>query len=187
MNKLLIEVLQWLQNNNYRRASFDRLVGIIPSAATYDQPDQLINEHPDIFRTARIKGGLEGLAVLDEVDVGITLAHLQEEPEVQLNVAAVDPNLAPRVTDIDIESEIINEYYRNLGGAVKASENSSLHNTTICALELRNGFTIVGKSSCVYPELYDEDKGRELARADAIRQAWPLLGFRLADRRMGIV
>ena len=34
MNTLLAEVLQWLQNNGYRRASFDRIVGIVPSAAT---------------------------------------------------------------------------------------------------------------------------------------------------------
>lgn len=184
MNNLLTEVLQWMQNNNYRRASFDRIVGIVPSAATYEQLNKLIDDHPDIFRTARIKGGLEGLAVLDEVDVAITLDHLREEAEVPLTAQAVDPNTAPRVTEVDIESEIVNEYYRNLGGAVKASENSSLHNTTICALELRNGFTIVGKSACVYPELYDEDKGRELARKDAIRQVWPLLGFRLADKRV---
>jgi hypothetical protein len=73
MNALLIEILQWLHTNGYRRASFDRLIGIIPSASTYDQLYSVVNENPMLFRTANIKGGLPGLAVLDEIDVGSAL------------------------------------------------------------------------------------------------------------------
>jgi hypothetical protein len=186
MNNLLMEVLQWLQNNGYHRASFDRIIGIVPTAATYEQLNELIQLHSDIFRSAVIKGGLPGLAVHDDVDIGILLASLREESEMVLSTAAVEAPVVPHVTPDEIESEIRREAYRNLGGAVKAAEGSSMYNVTICSIELRNGFVVIGKSACVYPELYNEEKGRELARADAIRQLWPFLGFRLADRRAAL-
>jgi hypothetical protein len=67
---------------------------------------------------------------------------------------------------------------------VKAPEGSSLYNVTLCILELRNGFVIIGKSACVDSRNFDEDLGRQLAREDAVKQVWPYLGFRLADKRL---
>lgn len=188
MNNLLNEVLQWLQMNNYRRASFDRLCGIIPSAATYDQLDGLICDYPNIFRRARIKGGLEGLALQDDISFSEALAIanpplaqlLEEEEPPQL----APPIFAPKVTVHEVENEIVNEYYRNVGSAVKALVGSPLYNVTLCILELRNGFTIIGKSACVNSENFNEDIGRQLAREDAVKQVWPFLGFRLADKRV---
>ena len=56
---------------------------------------------------------------------------------------------------------------------------------TIAVLKLRNGFTLVGKSAPADPANFDEAAGREFARDDAMRQAWPLFGFaqreKLAD------
>ena len=176
MNALLIEILQWLHTNGYRRASFDRLIGIIPSASTYDQLYAVVNENPMLFRTANIKGGLPGLAVLDEIDVGDALESFRcpaEEPEVPLT--------APKVVSSEIENEIVNEYYRNAGSAVKAPEGSPLYNVTLCFLQLRNGFVIIGKSACVVAANFNEDIGRQLAREDAVKQVWPFLGSRLAD------
>lgn len=189
MNALLIEVLQYLFNNGYRRASFDRLIGIVPSASTYDQLYSLINENPMLFRSATIKGGLPGIAVLDDVNVAEALQsyrHEQEEVPLSLsNPVPVDmPVLAPKVTSPDVENEIANEYYRNAGSAMKAPEGSSLYNVTICILQLRNGFVVIGKSACVNAANFNEDIGRTLAREDAIKQVWPLLGFRLADKRL---
>lgn len=186
MNTLLIEILQWMKNNAYRRASFDRLIGIIPSASTYDQLYQLINENPMLFRTANIKGGLPGLAVLDDIDVGEALESYRrpaEEPEVPLTLGNPQdlPGLITKVTNVEIENEIMNEYYRNAGSAVKALEGSPLYNVTLCFLHLRNGFVIVGKSACVVAANFNEDIGRQLAREDAVKQVWPFLGFRLAD------
>ena len=53
---------------------------------------------------------------------------------------------------------------------------------TFCVLVLRNGFTVTGQSACADPRKFNAVKGRELARADAIRQCWALLGFRLRDQ-----
>lgn len=209
MNTLLTEVLQWLQNNNYRRASFDRIVGIVPSASTYDQLEQLVDRYDHIFRHANMKGGLRGLALHDDVSIGNTLLELAVDappPEMALTLgfgtvayAATPPAppqpipfiealpepvaSTPTVSTNSVEAEIVGEYYINAGEAT-GTYKGSLSRLTLCVLELRNEFTVVGKSACVYPEIYNEDKGRQLARADAVSQVWPLLGFRLADRRV---
>ena len=81
MNALLLEILQYLQLNNYRRASFDRLCGIVPSAGTYDQLTSLINYHPKIFRTAVIRGGLPGLALQDDVHIPTLMLDLQRQSD----------------------------------------------------------------------------------------------------------
>lgn len=57
---------------------------------------------------------------------------------------------------------------------------------TFCVLVLRNGFTVVGKSACASPENFDAEIGRRVARADAVQQMWPLLGFRLRDELAAI-
>lgn len=183
MNTLLIEILQWMKNNAYRRASFDRLIGIIPSASTYDQLYQLINENPMLFRTANIKGGLPGLAVLDDIDVGEALISYQHEQEEAL-IVPTPVQEAPLVTSSMIDSEIEYDYYRNLGSALKAPDGSPTYNTTLCVLVLRNGFVIVGKSACVHSENFNEETGKRLAREDAIRQIGPFMGWREADKRL---
>lgn len=192
MNNLLSEILQWMQINGYRRASYDRLCGIIPSAATYEQLDQLVLDYPQIFRAARMKGGLDGLALQDSItiDQAIKMGTPEVEEEILMQVETLTPAGRPvppapeKVTTNQVEGEIVDEYYRNLGSAVKAPLGSPIHNVTICVLVLRNGFTVVGKSACVDPLAYDENLGRSLAREDAIKQIWPFLGFRLADKRM---
>lgn len=186
MNALLIEILQWLHTNGYHRASFDRLIGIIPSASTYDQLYQLVNENPMLFRTANIKGGLPGLAVLDDIDVGAALEsyrHQAEEAEAPLTVDIGSLDLKV-VTPSMIDAEIESEYYRNLGSALKVPDGPA-GNVTLCVLILRNGFVIVGKSACVYRENFNEEIGQRLAREDAIRQIGPFMGWREADKRLG--
>lgn len=56
--------------------------------------------------------------------------------------------------------------------------------TTVCLLTLDNGYTIVGKSACVDPSIFNVDIGRKWAKDDAINQCWAYLGFRLCDSRM---
>jgi hypothetical protein len=53
--------------------------------------------------------------------------------------------------------------------------------TTLCQLELQNGYTINGLSACVDPKEFDRDLGRKYAFEDAIRQIWPLEGYLLAE------
>jgi hypothetical protein len=179
MNSLLNEVLQYLQINGYRRASFDRLCGILPSAATYHQLSTLIEEYPEIFRSSNIKGGLQGLALQNDVSIqeAIEMATPPPPPPVP------EEDEHPLVTSMAIDAEIVDDYYRNLGSAIKAPEGSPAYNTTLCVLVLRNGFVIVGKSACVYSENFNEETGKRLAREDALRQIGPFMGWREADKR----
>lgn len=97
--------------------------------------------------------------------------------------------VAPRVTAEDIENAIESEHYFTAGQAVRSVEASSdssddpaLDLLTICVLVLRNGFTVVGTSACASPENFDAGIGQRVARQDALRQVWPLLGYALRDR-----
>ena len=58
----------------------------------------------------------------------------------------------------------------------------SLDVLTIHLLVLRNGFTIIGKSAPASVANFDAELGRKLAYEDAVRQAWPLMGYALRER-----
>ena len=109
-----------------------------------------------------------GYALLARVKLGGDMKGLEEQIE--------EKGLtAPRITLADIEAVIEDEQYL-------VSKNSTL---TICVLTLRNGFTVTGESACVSPENYDAEVGRNIARDKAKDKVWPLLGFMLADVRVG--
>ena len=54
--------------------------------------------------------------------------------------------------------------------------------TTICSLTLENGFTVVGKSSCVDAANYDESIGDHFAYEDALDKIWELEGYLLKEK-----
>jgi hypothetical protein len=54
--------------------------------------------------------------------------------------------------------------------------------STLCILDLENGYTIKGYSACVDPAEFDLNMGRKIAFEDAIRQIWPLEGYLLAEK-----
>lgn len=58
-------ILEWMQNNHIRIASYDRIVSSVPGASTYDDVAAVVGNYPGVFRTATIKGGLPGLAIVD--------------------------------------------------------------------------------------------------------------------------
>lgn len=105
---------------------------------------------------------------------------------------------APRVTPAALQEEIASEHYFTAAegalGAYKANGDRhvgtppndlnavALPLLTICVLVLRNGFTVVGTSACASPENFDAAIGRRVARENAEREIWPLLGFRLRDQ-----
>lgn len=113
---------------------------------------------------------------------------------------------APRVTPADIEANIASEHYFTAYEGVAGRElcdsramdpsksvayapldnypevPSPLDLLTFCVLVLRNGFTVVGKSACASPENFDAEIGRRIARADALNQMWPLMGYELKSR-----
>lgn len=92
---------------------------------------------------------------------------------------------APRVALADIEAAIAAEYNFPASKALAAMgspTHTSLDVLSICILVMRNGFTVIGKSAPASPENFNAEYGMKLARKDAIRQLWPLMGFALRDR-----
>lgn len=52
---------------------------------------------------------------------------------------------------------------------------------TVCVLELYNGFFVVGKSACISPSIYNAQKGKEIAKQDAIDRMWEMAGYAVMD------
>lgn len=105
---------------------------------------------------------------------------------------------APRITAQDVESAIDSEHYFTAAEGVLGMLTSdgvepnsferanaapaALRLLTFCTLVLRNGFTVTGESACVSPENFDAEIGRTVARQNAVRQVWPLLGYALCEK-----
>jgi hypothetical protein len=114
-------------------------------------------------------------------------------------IAAV--STAPRVTQADIEANIVSEWYftaadgafgaifkcgdketigtkEDVNAAIEAIPDR-LHQLTFCVLVARNGFTVTGESACASKENFDAEIGRRVARANAVQKLWPLMGYAL--------
>ncbi|GDY37206.1 Gp49 family protein [Acidovorax sp. NB1] len=98
----------------------------------------------------------------------------------------------PRVMPAALQAEIVSEHYFTakqgcIGALGDAYEllgktlDNPLGLLTFCVLILRNGFTVHGVSACASPENYNKEIGERIARENAEREIWPLLGFRLRD------
>lgn len=48
---------------------------------------------------------------------------------------------------------------------------------TIAVVKLNNGMKLVGTSACLNPADYDPGIGESIARANAVEQLWPLMGY----------
>lgn len=110
---------------------------------------------------------------------------------------------APRVTPADVEENIYSEHYftaadgvlgayraggdvHSFGGTPSQATHQALGLLTFCVLVLKNGTKIVGINyGAIDPSQHSAKRGREEARAHAIEQIWPLLGFRLRDKLAG--
>lgn len=94
----------------------------------------------------------------------------------------------PRVSLDDMKAKIEREHYFTAGAAVRAlvqptdEIDNPLDLLTICILQMRNGFTVIGKSAPASPENFDAEKGRLFAYEDAIKQLWPLEAYALRER-----
>lgn len=99
---------------------------------------------------------------------------------------------APRVTPAAIQANIVSEHYFTAADGVtgeylrRVGANSApvkeLETLTFCVLVLRNGFTVVGKSAPASPENFDPQIGRDIAKANAMNEIWPLMGYELKSR-----
>ena len=95
------------------------------------------------------------------------------------------------MTPAALKDEIVSEHYFTAADGARMSPDGnwpihslntgSLGLLTFCALVLRNGFTVYGASTCASPENFNAEIGRRIARENAEREIWPLLGFRLRD------
>ena len=78
--------------------------------------------------------------------------------------------------------------YRNdVEGFINTSETVKIgEKTTLVTLNCLTGFEIHGQSSCVKPENYNQNVGKEYAKDDAIKVIWAHLGFVLQWARNGL-
>lgn len=53
---------------------------------------------------------------------------------------------------------------------------------TICAMQLQNGFMVIGKSAAASPENFDEEIGKNVAYDHAREQVWELEGYLLRQK-----
>lgn len=49
--------------------------------------------------------------------------------------------------------------------------------STVVAVELPNGFMVTGSSACIDPDLFDEQKGIDIAMEEIIDKVWMLEGY----------
>lgn len=87
--------------------------------------------------------------------------------------AAVQQPGHPRVTLESLLAQIVQEEY---------SRPSFAQHVTKVTLLCKNGFVLHGASAPADPANYNEEFGRKLAKDDAIRQLWPILGYQLREQ-----
>lgn len=98
----------------------------------------------------------------------------KDEAAIEAEIQAKKLN-APRLNPAHIDAQIVAEHYH-------VFPNTPL---TVCALTLRNGFMVVGKSAPASPENFDADLGKKIARDDARNQIWALEGYLLRSQLAG--
>jgi len=80
---------------------------------------------------------------------------------------------APRVTAQQIDDKIIAVHHHRF-------PNTTL---TVCAIELENGYLVVGHSASASPENFDREIGEKLAYDHARSQIWQLEGYLLREKQ----
>lgn len=71
-----------------------------------------------------------------------------------------------------LESLVQRIYYHRVPGTT----------VTICAITLKNGFTVVGDSACIDPENFDHSIGEQVAYNNAFEKIWQLEGYRIKSQ-----
>ena len=100
-------------------------------------------------------------------------------------------NQTPNVTPADVEACIAVEHYFTAADGYRGASGldpcgavggGALSLLTFCVLVTHNGHTVVGEAHCQDPAKFSTAIGREAARADAIRQLWPMVVYAARDR-----
>lgn len=53
---------------------------------------------------------------------------------------------------------------------------------TICRITMQNGTKVIGESACASPERYKKEEGENIAKANALNEIWPRLGYVLKEK-----
>lgn len=118
------------------------------------------------------------------------------ETGIEAEIQAVGANVAPRITPDDVEANIASEHYFTAAdGAYGATRNATVVDPnygerskaalgllTFCVLVLKNGYTVHGASGVASPENFNAEIVRKVARENAVRKIWPLMGYELRSR-----
>lgn len=94
-------------------------------------------------------------------------------------------SVAPRVRPQDIQDAIVAEHGFTIGAALRALGHPTAPEfdlMTMVVLKLENGFTVHGVSAVASPENFNAEIGYKVARENAERAIWPLLGYALRDK-----
>jgi hypothetical protein len=133
-DSLLNAILDWMQNNRIRLASYERIVSSVPGADTFDHVAAVVGNYPGIFRTAVIKGGMPGLALVD----GYSFPHVVSAPA--LNVG--DLSTAQTTNDTVSPTVPVPETpqgYTDMGSVEPAATSASrVLSPKECVIELIN-------------------------------------------------
>ena len=65
-----------------------------------------------------------------------------------------------------LESLIVDKQFQRFG-----------ETATVCALTLKHGFVVIGQSACITKDIFDEEKGRQIAYENAVNKMWELEGY----------
>ena len=109
---------------------------------------------------------------------------MTSEREIESEILAKGLN-APRLTPEKIDAVVAQQYWGRAADLFKgtpAESDPSMQSLTLCVLVLKNGFTVVGKSTCASPENYDAEIGAKIAAENARRQVWALEGYALREK-----
>lgn len=119
---------------------------------------------------------------------------------IEMAIQAAGADKAPRVVPTALREAIKSVHYFTAGEGLMASIQTTgttpgwptddistlipkeLDLLTFCVIVLRNGFTVVGKSSVASPENFRADIGKRIAYENAEREIWPLLGYALKEQ-----
>ena len=98
----------------------------------------------------------------------------KDEAQIEAEIQAKGLN-APRLSPDMIDATIIFEAYHVFPGTT----------LTVCALSLRNGYTVTGESAAASPANFDQAIGRKIARDNARNKIWALEGYLLREKLAG--
>ena len=96
---------------------------------------------------------------------------LSDEATIEAEIQAKGLN-APRLTPQHIDDQIVSAAYYVFPGTT----------LTVCALTLRNGFTVTGESAAASPANFDKEIGQKIAYGNARDKIWPLEGYVLRNK-----